>query len=227
MHSRLAAIVRVLFPPRCVTCRARGSWLCPDCRPELALIEDPVCPRCGLTFFGSDCEHCHAVPPHVTALRVTGYYRGALREAVHRLKFSGERYLAEPLGVLMAECWQRNPLPLDAIVPVPLHPSRRARRGYNQSQLLACEVGKLLGVPVLAEGVLRVRDTPPQVGLPRAQRLVNLAGAFTCPDSACAGLRLALIDDVATTGATLSCCADALRAAGAADVHALVLARAL
>lgn len=219
-------VIAFLFPPRCVACRARGVWLCDECRPQLPLIQAPVCPHCGAPVVDGFCPtFCARLPRELRALRTAGYFEGPLRQAIHRLKFSGERYLAEPLGELLATAWRQAPMPVDYILPVPMHPEDQARRGYNQSILLAREAGQLLGVEVL-DGVLRKeRRTAPQVGLARAERLQNLSGAFVCRDATLAGKAVALVDDVTTTGATLAACAQALRAAGVGHVYGLVLAR--
>ncbi len=227
LSSQYSALCALLFPPRCVVCRARGDWLCARCRPHLALFQPPLCPRCGMPVDeGAPCELCRGRRLPVTALRACGYFEGPLREAVHRLKFSGERYLAEPLADLLVTTWRWAPLPADALIPVPLHPAREAARGYNQSSLLARQVGKKLDLPVLEGHLRRLRATPPQVDLPREERLRNLVGAFVCVGREAYGRRLCLVDDVTTTGATLAACATALRAAGAGSVVALVLAKA-
>lgn len=219
------AILDFLFPPRCVVCRARGEWLCPRCRPQLQLFAPPVCPRCGLPLESAYCPACAGMRLPVAALRTAGFFEGPLREAAHRLKFSGERYLAEPLGGLLAGAWRQAPLAGDVLVPVPLHPKDEATRGYNQATLLAESAGRQLGLPVSASGLQKVRETAPQVGLKREERLANLRGAFAWSGSTCPQ-RAILVDDVTTTGATLAACAAALRAAGATAVYALVLARA-
>jgi ComF family protein len=219
------ALVALLFPPRCVVCRRRGEWLCPRCRPQLTLVTPPVCPRCGAPLAVAPCPVCAIEPPPTSGLRFVGFHEGALRHAVHRLKFSGESYLAEPLGELLATCWQQAPLPGEVLIPVPLHPRREATRGFNQSALLAVQAGRLLHLPVLAAGLGRIRETPAQTRLGRPARLANLRGAFRWTAGGCPEYPI-LIDDVTTTGATLQACAEALRAAGARRVHALVVARA-
>jgi ComF family protein len=160
----------------------------------------------------------------VTSLRVVGPFAGPLRQGVHRLKFNGERYLAEPLGELLADAWRQQPLPGGCLVPVPLHPKQEAARGYNQSILLADVAGLRLGLPVARQSLRKVRETPPQVGLSQAERSRNLQGAFAW--SGPVPTHPVLVDDVMTTGATLAACAQALRAAGAGHVYGLVLARA-
>lgn len=215
-----------LFPPRCVVCRTRGAWLCAQCQPLLALIRPPICLRCGLPVeLGANCEWCRHENTGLDARRVGGYFDGPLRDAIHRLKFAGERYLARPLAEVLATAWLVAPSPVDVLVPVPLGIERERQRGYNQSALLAREAGRLLGLPVAERALVRSRETPPQVGLPREARLVNLHGAFAADETAVAGRSPLLIDDVSTTGATLTACAAALRAAGARSVSALVLAK--
>ena len=223
----LKAVADLLFPPRCVVCRARGDWLCSACRPQLSLFTPPVCPRCGLPLSeGSSCFACHGQRLPVDALRLGGYFEGTLRQAVHCLKFSGERYLANPLGDILAAAWQHCPLPAGTLVAVPLHPKHEAERGYNQSVLLARHVGRLLDLPVSEGHLRRVRETPPQMGLSREERLHNVEGAFAWVGEAPCPQHIILVDDVTTTGATLAACAKALRHGGARRVSGLVLSRA-
>ena len=158
-----------------------------------------------------------------------------MRDAIHRLKYKGERLAAGPLGALMAanlelrfiSRWPGSlwPTSVDALVPAPLHPRRLRSRGYNQSALLAREIGKRLGLPVREDLLLRIRNSRPQVETQSPQeRRDNVAGSFECRAEA-TGLTALLIDDVATTGSTLSECAKALKDAGATQVYALTLAR--
>ena len=158
-----------------------------------------------------------------------------MRDAIHRLKYKGERASAGPLAGLMAEYLELRfssrspgsswPAAVDALVPAPLHPRRLRNRGYNQSALLAREIGKRLNLPVREDLLARVRNPRPQVETQSQQeRRDNVAGNFACQADA-TGLTALLIDDVVTTGSTLSECALALKAAGAVRVHALTLAR--
>jgi ComF family protein len=152
------------------------------------------------------------------------YHEGVLREAIHRFKYRNVRGLAEPLGELLASYMVDHSLPADVVVPVPLHPARLADRGYNQSALLARELGRRLDLPVVEDSLLRVRHTRQQVGLSIEERRRNVADAFACRDDRLAGCRVLLIDDVYTTGATLNACGEALIAAGAASAWGLTLA---
>jgi ComF family protein len=153
-----------------------------------------------------------------------GAYEGVLRKLIHIFKFEGVRTLQRPLGALLAQALPRES-GFDAIVPMPLHWRRRWQRGFNQSELLAREIGRRWNVPVRGL-VRRKRATVPQAGLTSAQRRKNVQGAFKAGRGApLKGMRILLIDDVLTTGATASACARALKRAGAGRVTFLTLAR--
>jgi ComF family protein len=206
-------------------------------------IVAPFCVRCGIPFdplahSANECADCrsnryHGAPPF-DALRSAFTFTGAMRPAVHRLKYNGKTALAVPLAVVLNELLQNNALPnndLKLICPVPLHPWRRWRRGYNQSALLAANLSRFCGVPY-GEVLYRTRRTPPQVGLNEKQRLANVKDAFAVQQRALQLLNptqgaVLLIDDVCTTGATIAECARILRKAGITQVYALTLARQL
>jgi ComF family protein len=185
-----------------------------------------------------ECGGCRQHEPAFHAARSFGLYTGKLRQVVLRLKFSGDTRLGERLGMLLAPTWYALPRLGDSgsplIVPVPLHPSRRRERGFNQSDLLAKGLVRELAeqhgaaLPEVAGSCLhRQRATPPQTGLSVAARRENLRGAFEVfQPEAVRARAVVLIDDVMTTGATLSACARALRRAGAGRVMGLTLARA-
>jgi len=149
-----------------------------------------------------------------------------VRRAVHRFKYEGERGLAAELGALVAARVAADlaiGTALDVVVPAVLHPARARLRGYDQAALLATEVARLVDLPLRAP-LRRVRLSRPQVELDRAARAENVRGAFIAEAGSLRGLRVALIDDVATTGATLAAVSGALRAAGAREVRAYVVA---
>ena len=151
---------------------------------------------------------------------------GRAREAVHGLKYRGWKALAGPMGGLLAENLAEEPLPFDVVLPVPLHPGRLRQRGYNQSELLAAELGRRVGLPMATGYLRRVRDSSPQARSPSAeQRWGNVAGAFTCREAGVYKRRVLLVDDVCTTGATLEACSMAVRGAGATSVFGLTFAR--
>ena len=153
-------------------------------------------------------------------------YGGAIARAIHRFKYRGERALAAELGALVAGCVARDlvrGIALDVVVPAVLHRERARDRGYDQARLLAAEVAAQTGLPLRAP-LRRVRPSRPQIELDRAARATNMRGAYIAEAGAVRGMRVALVDDVATTGATLSAAAGALHAAGARDVRYYVLA---
>lgn len=142
------------------------------------------------------------------------------------MKYEGAFALAEPLGDLMATAWPRWQTPVDLVVPVALHPERERKRGYNQSTLLARRLSCKLGWQMLPESLQRTRDTRPQTRLSGSERLQNVQRAFQAQRDIVTGKHILLVDDVATTGATLAASADALLAAGAVSVSGYCLARA-
>ena len=150
---------------------------------------------------------------------------GLTQDAVYNLKYRNLRALAPELAGILSQYLQTHPLPGDSLVPVPLHPRRLRRRGYNQALLLVRELGKLSGLAVNDGLLKRIKDSPPQVeATSLEQRRLNVADSFDCRGDA-AGAKIILIDDVATTGSTLSACAEALKRAGASSVWGLTLAR--
>ena len=229
MRSVLARLtssaVDLLFPLHCAGCRREGKLLCAACVDELPRLLPPYCNWCASPGTRSPCRECGQSPLAVDVIRAPFLMKGAIREAVHSLKYRGVRAAAPELGRLLAQYLAVRPVPGGVLVPVPLHPRRLRNRGYNQSALLARELAKLSGL-ALEEGLLsRVTDAPPQAGTAsRQQRWANVAGGFRCTGEV-RGKKVVLVDDVATTGSTLSAGAAALKAAGAASVWGLVLAR--
>jgi len=160
-----------------------------------------------------------------TRARAAGIYDDTLREAIHALKFKGARELVRPLSRVMVQTWETHPAQVDLIVPVPLHRSRVRERGFNQSELLAREVARTLGLPMHPHLLRRCRATAAQSGLGAPDRRANVSGAFGAVEPA-PGTVL-LIDDVFSTGFTASECARVLRRAGSIAVYVLTAAMAL
>lgn len=226
MRSPLAGLLDLLFPPRCAGCGRAGHWLCPACLAQVEWITPPICPLCGEAApSAAQCPRRGHHPQALAGLRSAVWHVGPIRSAIHRFKYRGQHVLAEPLGAIIVEAWRRDPPPAGLLVPVPLHPRRARERGYNQAALLARQLGRALALPVDSAHLVRIRATPPQVGLTASERLANVAGAFRYRGPSLAGRTLCLIDDLCTTGATLEACASALREAGAGSVWAYTLAR--
>jgi ComF family protein len=173
------------------------------------------------------CMGCRRLAPALNVVRAAFVYQGAARTAVLTLKFKSGRYLVPLMGELLREQLARRPLQADIVVPVPLATRRLHQRGFNQALLLADQVARAVGGEVLPDALSRV-ERPAQQTLPASGRLINLAGAFTCARPAeIQNRRVLLVDDVVTTGATLSACALALADAGARRISGLAFARDL
>lgn len=215
-----------LLPPRCGSCRRLGAWLCAPCRCRVRRLEEPLCPRCGreLEFASANCG-CRARLRALNRARAAAAYEGALEDAIHRFKYEGWRSLAPALAGLLADRLAVDGVPAALLLAVPLHERRLRSRGYNQSELLARELRRRFGLSGSSRWLVRLRDTPPQVGLDRLRRQANMAGAFAWRGPALAGRPIILVDDVATTCATLEACAAALRKAGSGIVHGVTVAR--
>jgi ComF family protein len=212
-------LLDLALPAACAGCGAEGSPLCGACAPALAA-------RRGLPA-GVPLGMPSDVPLPLVQLEWCAPFRGIVRDALHALKYRGERRLAEPLGAAAAARWAEAAVGGDLIVHVPVHPARRAARGHDQAELLARAAATHLGVPALP-ALRRARATAPQFDLDRAHRATNVAAAFAMDPrhaTAAAGRWIVLVDDVVTTGATLVACAGVLLEAGAVAVSALTVAR--
>ncbi len=209
-----ALLLDLVYPPRCGGCDRRGLLLCEQC---YSMIEHPP----GLKSVD-----------RLDAVISAGAFKGPLRNAVHKFKYESDTPLAKPLARLISDALERDDRWLGedgeppVIMPVPLHQSRRRARGYNQSELLARELARITGWP-LDKRLVRVKSTRSQVGLHADERQQNVRDAFVWPGSEDdVPLRVLLVDDVCTTGATLSECAFVLMAAGAEHIFAATVARA-
>ena len=221
------ALVDLFYPQRCVGCERRASdLLCRACFEALPEVGRPFCGRCGMpTAFETPlCEWCKNVDFGFEGARAPLRYEGVGKEIVHALKYRGYTGVADRLAApLMAGVLDEGHR-FDAVVPVPLHRSRLRRRGFNQAELLARGVARRINAPV-SDTLEVVRRTRDQVDLSASERRENVAGAFT---SRCRLRgRILLVDDVFTTGATMSSCAEGLLRAGAREVDALSLCRTL
>jgi competence protein ComFC len=220
----LAALADMFYPERCVGCERRSSdVLCRTCFEALPRVDRPVCERCGLptAFATFVCEECKYVDFGFESARAALKYEGVGKEIVHALKYRGYKRVVEKLAApLMLQVLDDGRF--DAVVPVPLHRSRLRKRGFNQAELLARGVARKINATV-SDTLEVVHSTRDQVELSAAQRRANVAGAYKARGSLRG--RILLVDDVFTTGATMSACAGTLVQAGAREVHALSLCR--
>jgi len=213
------SLLDLLLPPHCPGCGREGVLLCAACeQPLLRRLDEPAGAPLGAPV---------AMPDHLVQLEWCGTYSGSVREALHALKYRGERKLADPLAAVLAERWARVGVGAEIVTWVPVHPSRRRDRGFDQAEELARRLAARLGLPTNACLERRER-TQAQHTLGQTERAGNVAGAFQVRSDAQAVVEdrwLLLVDDILTTGVTLSACAAALLDAGALAVSAITVAR--
>lgn len=242
LQRTVTAVLDLLFPRRCAACDAAALQVplpfCADCAATLQPVQpEHCCRRCAMPQAEHSnaifrCRHCAAWPVELATVRAPLEYGGALAEAIIRLKWQARDDLAQPLATLLRPLLQSllARSHIDVIVPVPLHPTRVRERGYNQAWLLA--EAALAGLPrsqrppLRPDLLLRLRPDPPTRNARHSERIRRTGDAFTAPQPRrLTGQRVLLIDDVVTSGATLSACARALHYAGAPHIQALTLAR--
>lgn len=219
-----AEIGRSLLPQACVLCGAASGTklICTECDRELPRLPRNGCAVCALPLAsGKVCGACLDSPPRYDRVTAPFIYRFPVSALIHAYKYGGRLALARPLGVALA---QAVALDVDAIVPMPLAPRRLAQRGFNQALELARVVAKRTGIPLMPHACRKVVETPSQASLPWGERAKNVRRAFVC-DADLHGKRVAVMDDVLTTGATLNELARVLRRAGAREVSGWVIAR--
>lgn len=240
LRSWLNVGLSFLFPEVCQLCgeqraTARDGYVCGRCWSHVRFIKPPFCERCGLPFPGDlttpfECANCREMELHFSAARSAVVAGGAVREIIHRYKYQRalwfEPFLAglllrETVPVLRGQNW-------DLIVPVPLHPLKQREREFNQAERLAARLSAATRIPVNKNLVQRVRFTNTQTRLTRSERAANMRGAFAMrPGARLDRERVILVDDVFTTGATTSACAQTLLAAGADEVCVWTVARGI
>ena len=231
VYDASRSLLHGLFPPSCYLCLDPGQppafELCRGCEGDLP-ANGPACPGCAapVAETGARCAACLARPRAFDAAFVPYRYEFPIAELIHRFKYRGQISLSRILGTLLGRRLAgRGRPPVDAILPVPLHPAREARRGYNQAREIAVFAAELLGLPVHAGLARRVRATEEQAALPAIARAANVSGAFEVATRV-PPLRVAIVDDVLTTGATAESLARALHNAGCRHVEVWAVARA-
>ncbi|NLK17096.1 MAG: ComF family protein [Clostridiales bacterium] len=223
------SFLEFLFPqglacPACGDELAEGL-LCPNCQSGIAPIGKP-CTRCGRNMLGGGgyCSGCKGRIPHFDGCLSACEYDGAAKALLGRLK-NGHRYAAEAIAALMLDALKGSAFEFDVVTCVPITPRVKRLRGYNQSLLLAQIIAQSLGKELDGESLIKARDTAFQKDLPASQRQSNIGGAFKLAKrGAFEGRRVLLVDDVMTTGSTLSECAKTLKKGGAQKVFCLTFA---
>jgi competence protein ComFC len=243
IQTIIDGVLNLVYPDSCIICaapvsRQKDCGVCESCWAKACMlgIQPPFCPLCGIPYQIQDfndshlCGRCILETPPYSAARSFGFYAAELSSLIQHLKFHGRKNLVGLLSQLLSwafcQAWTANDF--DLIVPVPLHSRRERERGYNQAALLARCLSHTIGIPHCESLLHRVKQTPSQVGLSDRERFRNLRRAFHCVATGGAkGLRILLIDDVMTTGATVSSACETLRDGGTARVSALTVARAV
>jgi ComF family protein len=230
-------LIDTLLPPLCLSCGAMVDQLhalCAQCWAAQSFIAPPYCQRCGTplhTETATDnltCAACSAHPPRYGRARAVFCYDDASRKIILGFKHADRTQAAPAFAAWMARAGAELIAQADVIAPVPLHYRRLLRRRYNQAALLALGIGRHSHKPVMVDALKRLRATPSQAGLGGRERRRNVARAIAVNprrQTALKAKRILLIDDVLTTGATVDTCTRALKAAGAASVDVLTLAR--
>ena len=232
------AFLSFLYPETCQVCedgpaRPREGYVCEACQRQVRFIVPPICQQCGMPFEGVieqpfDCSNCRELKLRFDHARAAVLASGVVLEVIHRYKYRNARWfepflaglLYRPLTQALAE------EPADLLMPVPLHPLKQRERGFNQAEALAHRLGKQLGVTVDSTSLRRMETTKTQTLLTRSERTANVNRAFALRKGAdFSKARIILIDDVLTTGATTSACAQVLRRAKAERIRVWTVAR--
>ena len=233
----LPALSSLFYPAACVVCSSnveRSDYLCESCKSRAPRITPPFCAKCSEPFSGAitqtfSCANCEHRLLHFDSAVAAYRSRGLVRNLVHAFKYGHQRHLRHPLAHWLGETMRDPRLRgrrFDLIVPVPLHPARERERGFNQAALLAELFARQIAVPHRL-ALERIRYTKTQTAYDRAERMENLRDAFRLRKNMnVRELHVLLIDDVLTTGSTLSECARVLKEAGAISVYAATAARA-
>lgn len=221
-----------LYPLDC-TCDVCGEELvedtryrlCSECIANLPFAKGHICLNCGMPLDDESdyCNRCQNQKSSFVKNRSPLVYDGEVKRMIHKLKFGKKKYIAQTLGALMADKYLESGMDSEIIVFVPMTESELKKRGFNQAELLAMEVGRRLDIPVLP-ALVKIKDTSQQKELKGKDRASNLEGAFACLFEQVKGRKILLVDDVFTTGATANECANTLLKAKAREVCVLTAA---
>lgn len=225
----LSFLFDLIFPKRCVSCSKFGEYFCKKCLGEIRFVENQVCPGCQKPSISGATHYRCQTKLSLNGLISAVHYSGPARAAVHKLKYRWVFDVAKDLVNLITSKIDLKKLLPDKdfiLLPIPLHPKREARRGFNQAEKLASILGKILNWEIANDVLVRKKNTKPQVELPAAERRKNVIGAFKVINRRkVLGKNFILVDDLVTTGSTLKSASLALKRAGAKSVWALTFAR--
>ncbi|MFV0239039.1 MAG: double zinc ribbon domain-containing protein [Lacrimispora sphenoides] len=224
--------VDLLFPRRCPVCdeivMPKGGLICPECVKKLSFVKNPVCKRCGKEVISTDMEYCFDCVRHKRTFeygRALLNYDETAGSSMAKIKYKNKReyldFYGEAIYVRYGKLIRR--MEADVLVPVPVHPSRKKERGFNQAEILARRIGEHLGLAVCPSMLVRNKKTMPQKGLDPAGRLKNLEEAFSAGNMIGGVEGVILVDDIYTTGSTIEACTRALKKAGIKRVYFLAI----
>lgn len=218
----------LLFPPACGGCGKVGWRWCSDCQARVPRINKPFCDKCGIPVKGVHiCEKCRSNPPAYRMMRSWAVFDSPIQNALHTMKYRRNIGLGDMIALQMTDFFRSLQWQVQAIIPVPLGKKRLQQRGYNQIALVARPLSYEVGVEYIPQALRKTRETRSQVGLTISQRRENVHNAYQADPEVVKRRSVLLMDDVATTGSTISACTDSLLSAGAQEVYVLTIARAL
>ena len=227
LYRSLWNALDLLFPPVCGGCGKVGARWCVECQGRVQILNGTMCEVCGLPQDANGiCDICSAERPHFHALRAWAVFEDPVRKALHRLKYRRDVALGDALAAQMLQYVRELNWDIDMIVPIPLGRQRQKERGYNQVGMIAKPLALAMDIQFAPKALVRCKETRSQVGLSKQERQKNVGGAFQA-SAGVKGKTILVLDDVSTTGSTLSSSAEALFASGAKNVYALTVARAL
>ena len=203
---------------------------CENCQKNLPFIKEKVCERCGdvIKSMATFCDHCQKSKTYYDKARSVFYYKDEIRNCIKKFKFDGCKYLYKPFAEFMAKKYKEESFDCDVITYVPIHETRLKMRGYNQAELLAKELAKILNLPFVENAIIKTKKTLAQADLNYKQRQSNLLNVFKVVDkNAFKNKNVLIVDDIFTTGATIGSCAGEIKKANANKVFALTLAHTI
>ncbi|HEX9331653.1 MAG TPA: ComF family protein [Anaerolineales bacterium] len=218
----------LLFPPMCGGCAKVGWRWCPDCQARVPFINRPFCEKCGIPTKHTDtCEKCNSNPPAYRMMRSWAVFDSPIQNGLHTIKYRRNIGLGESIAMQMVDFTRALSWPVEILIPVPLGKERLKVRGYNQVGLVARPLAYQMGWKYEPHALWKTRETRSQVGLTVSQRRENVQNAYQADAKVVKRRSILIMDDVATTGSTISASTEALLSAGAQEVYILTIARAL
>lgn len=227
-----SVFIDFLFPRRCPVCddivMPKGGLICPECVKKLSYVKNPICKKCGKEVISDSVEYCFDCTRHKRTFeygRALVNYEENARRSMAKIKYKNKREYLDFYGEAICKRYQKLICRMEAevLVPVPIHPSRSKRRGFNQAGLLADRIGERLNIPVCPQMLIRNKKTMPQKGLDPAGRLKNLEEAFSLGVIPKGVKGVILVDDIYTTGSTMEACTRVLKKAGVKKVYYLTI----